>query len=162
MSVMMTLHAFMLTDMQCRFLKRLATPWQREKQQLEIVRRYSPDLLGLAAYEQPLSAHFLGQVDAIAFDVRRSFLVSGSHKLSLSSFYQQGIKLVGASSRVVSADVDAGPIVEQAVQHLSEDANLIEFTESVHQIEQRVFCQALIKLLQHKALLTKKRCIVFT
>ena len=136
---------------------------EREKKQLEIVQRYSPELIGLAAYKNPLSARFLDQTKtATIFDVDRAYLLPENHRDSLSAVYQQGVKLVGASSRMVHAEVDGGQIIEQGTQRLDDAATFAEFKESINLIEQRVFCQALAKLLQHKVLVKKNRCVVFT
>lgn len=134
---------------------------QREKKQLEIVRRYSPEFLGLPENMPPPSAVFLDQINAVAFNVSRSFLLPDYRGVELSSLYQQGVKLLGASARIASADIDRGAIIEQDAQRIDDTANFAQFIESVHQIEQRVFCQALVKLLQHKVLFHKNACMVF-
>jgi len=103
----------------------------------------------------------LKQVSATVFDIHRSFLLPEHHRDSLSEVYQQGVKLVGATSRIASANIDGGQIIEQGTRRLDDAATLSQFTESINLIEQKVFCQALAKLLQHRVFFNQNRCVVF-
>jgi len=132
-----------------------------EKQQLEIVSRYKPDYIGLAHYKNILSANFIKQVNCPIINVHHGFLSSLHNVKSNQMAYENGVKLVGATARFVTPELDQGPIIEQNVRTIQSACCAEEIAQASQMIEQQVFSDALLKVLEHKVIVYKNRTIIF-
>lgn len=132
-----------------------------ERQQLSIVRRYKPDCIGLARYMKVLSANFIDQVDCPIVNIHHSFLPSFVGAKPYRMAYERGVKLIGATSHFVTPELDQGPIIEQDVQRVKAGDSLQNMIKMGRDIEQRVFAQAMLKVLEHKVMVYQNRTIVF-
>ncbi len=136
-------------------------PLDYEARQLEIVHRYKPDVLGLASYANVLSARFVDRVGGPIINIGCSFLPSLAGADPYQIAYNQGLKLIGATARFVTAAVDQGPIIEQDVVRVKTAASVHDMIELGRAIEQKVFTRAMLTVLEHKALVYENRTIVF-
>ena len=132
-----------------------------EKKQLDIIRRYKPDYLGLARYMKVLSANFISQAGCPIINIHHSFLPSFVGAKPYQMAYERGVKLIGATSHFVTAELDQGPIIEQDVQRVTPGASVQDMIKMGRDIEQKVFARALLKVLEHKAIIYKNRTIIF-
>lgn len=132
-----------------------------EKKQLEIVQRYKPDYLGLARYMKVLSANFLSKISCPVVNIHHSFLPSFVGAEPYRMAYERGVKLIGATSHYVTADLDQGPIIEQDVRRVEVAASVQELVKMGRDIEQQVFARGMLKVLEHKTIIYKNRTIVF-
>lgn len=128
--------------------------------QLEIIRRYKPDYLGLAHYDALLSQSLIEQAGCPVITVHNSFLPTVKSKKAYSLAYEQGHKLIGATARLVQSKA-LGPIIEQDMVKLGpglaeKDINLLG-----QSIERKVFVTALRKLVEHKVMVYNAKTIVF-
>lgn len=143
------------------FIKTAKDPLQHETQQLEIIKRYRPDFIGLARYMKVLTADFLNKVGCPVVNIHHSFLPSfvGSKPYDLA--YERGVKLVGATSHFVTPKLDQGPIIEQGVIRVSPGCSVDDMRKMGRDIEKQVFVTALSKVLQHKTITYDNKTIVF-
>lgn len=132
-----------------------------EREQLKIIKRYQPDYLGLARYMKILSANFIEQTGCPIINIHHSFLPSFVGAKPYQMAYDRGVKLIGATSHFVTAELDQGPIIEQDVQRVKPGASVQDMIDMGRDIERRVFAGALSKVLQHKAIIYKNRTIIF-
>jgi formyltetrahydrofolate deformylase len=134
---------------------------QYEKKQFEIIQRYTPDYIGLAGYRKVLSANFVAKISCPVINIKHSFLpsIKGADPFELA--YERGVKLIGATSQYVTAELDHGPIIEQDVRRVSPGASAQDMIKIGHEIEHKVFARALLKALEHKIIIYKNRSIVF-
>ncbi|MFT5573423.1 MAG: formyltetrahydrofolate deformylase [Cryomorphaceae bacterium] len=134
---------------------------QYEKKQLGIIQRYAPDYIGLAGYMKVLSANFITKIGCPVINIKHSFMPSlkGADPFELA--YERGVKLIGATSQYVTAELDHGPIIEQDVRRLSSGTSAQDMLKIGREVEQQVFAQALLKALEHKIIIYKNRSIVF-
>jgi len=132
-----------------------------EKKQLEIIQRYKPDYVGLARYMKVLSADFIDKAGCPIVNIHHSFLPSFVGARPYQMAYERGVKLIGATSHFVTADLDQGPIIEQDVARVLAGASVQDMIKMGRDIEQRVFARAMLKVLEHKAFVYKNRTIVF-
>jgi len=133
-----------------------------EAQQLEIIHRYEPDFIGLARYMKVLSANFIQQAGCPIINIHHSFLPSFVGARPYQMAYERGVKLIGATSHFVTAELDQGPIIEQDVQRVKPGASVQSMIRMGRDIEQSVFVEALLKVLEHKAIVYKNRTIIFS
>lgn len=132
-----------------------------EKRQLEIIDRYRPDYVGLARYMKILSANFIAQAGCPIINIHHSFLPSFVGAKPYQMAYERGVKLMGATSHFVTADLDQGPIIEQDVQRVNSGASVREMIKMGRDVERRVFARAMQKVLEHKTIVYKNRTIIF-
>jgi len=132
-----------------------------ERQQLEIINRYKPDYIGLARYMKVLSANFIEKASCPIINIHHSFLPSFVGAKPYQMAYERGVKLIGATSHFVTAELDQGPIIEQDVQRVAPGASVQDMIKMGRDIEQHVFAQAILKVFEHKAIVYKNRTIIF-
>ena len=132
-----------------------------ERKQLEIVQRYRPDYVGLARYMKVLSANFIQQAGCPIVNIHHSFLPSFVGARPYQMAYDRGVKLIGATSHFVTAELDQGPIIEQDVQRVGAGISVHEMVKMGRDVEQNVFARAILKVLEHKAIVYKNRTIIF-
>ena len=75
--------------------------------------------------------------------------------------YERGVKLIGATSHFVTAELDQGPIIEQDVVRVKPGSSIQDMIRMGGDIEKSVFVSALQKVLQHKTIVYKNRTIIF-
>lgn len=132
-----------------------------EAKQLEIVHRYKPDFIGLARYMKVLSANFIERAACPIINIHHSFLPSFVGAKPYQMAYDRGVKLIGATSHYVTAELDQGPIIEQDVARVNAAASVQDMIKMGRDIEQRVFAGAVLKVLEHKSIVYKNRTIIF-
>lgn len=132
-----------------------------EEKQLEIIHRYQPDYIGLARYMKILSANFIDKAGCPIVNIHHSFLPSFVGAKPYQMAYERGVKLMGATSHFVTADLDQGPIIEQDVQRVNPGSSVQEMIKMGRDIERRVFAAALLKVLEHKTIIYKNRTLIF-
>ena len=136
-------------------------PLEYEEKQLEIINRYTPDCLGQSSDSKPLSANFLQNISCPVIGVHNSFLPMFNTSDSYQLAFNRGVKLIGATSYFVVAELDQGPIIEQGVLRVDSGTSMQGFVKIGQKVEQNVFSHALSKVLQHKVMVFQKRVIVF-
>lgn len=132
-----------------------------EKRQMDIVHRYKPSYIGLARYMKILSANFIDNAGCPIVNIHHSFLPSFVGAKPYQMAYDRGVKLIGATSHFVTADLDQGPIIEQDVARVIAGASVNDMIKMGRDIEQKVFARAMLKVLEHKAIIYKNRTIIF-
>jgi len=132
-----------------------------ERKQLEIIHRYKPDYVGLARYMKILSAKFIRDAGCPIINIHHSFLPSFVGAKPYQMAYDRGVKLIGATSHFVTAELDQGPIIEQDVERVLAGASVADMIKMGRDIEQKVFARAMLKVLEHKAIIYKNRTIIF-
>jgi formyltetrahydrofolate deformylase len=98
---------------------------QQEAQILKCMDDNDVELLVLARYMQILSGNLCNQLIGRAINIHHSFLPGFKGAKPYHQAFERGVKLIGATAHFVTADLDEGPIIEQAVERISH-ANLPE------------------------------------
>ena len=135
-----------------------------EKSHLEIISRYSPDIVGISRVEECFSVQFLKSISCPMLRVKLSPLASMVDDVSTHTnedYYQLGVKLIGATARFESADVGNGVIVAQDTVRLNSSATLADINNACNDVEKSVFCQAISKVASNKVYINNKKTIIF-
>ncbi len=143
------------------FIKTFKDPARHEEQQLEMIRQYQPDVIGLARYMKILSADFIATAKCPIVNIHHSFLPSFIGAKPYELAYQRGVKLIGATSHYVIPALDQGPIIEQGVIRVQPGDSVEHMKRIGREVEKQVFAQALGKVLQHKTITYDNKTIVF-
>jgi formyltetrahydrofolate deformylase len=119
------------------------------------------DLLVLARYMQILSAGFLRELDAPAINIHHSFLPAFVGADPYARAHERGVKLIGATAHYVTADLDAGPIIDQDVTRVSHRDEIDDLVQIGRDVERLVLARAVKAHLDDRVLLDGARTIVF-
>ncbi|HYJ21204.1 MAG TPA: formyltetrahydrofolate deformylase [Solirubrobacterales bacterium] len=119
------------------------------------------DLLVLARYMQVLSAGFLDALGAPAINIHHSFLPAFVGADPYRRAHERGVKLIGATAHYVTADLDAGPIIDQDVTRVSHSDEVADLVRIGRDAERLVLARAVMAHLDDRVLLDGERTIVF-
>jgi formyltetrahydrofolate deformylase len=133
---------------------------EKEAQQLELLRRYKIDLVVLAKYMQIVSADFISQVPQI-INIHHSFLPAFIGANPYHRAFERGVKIIGATAHYATADLDAGPIIEQDVVRVSHRDEVDDLVRKGKDLERVVLARAVRSHLQNRVLVYGNRTVVF-
>jgi len=119
------------------------------------------DLVVLARYMQILSPRFLGCCDRPIINIHHSFLPAFVGGSPYQQAYARGVKIIGATAHYVTAELDAGPIINQDVAHISHKDNVEDMIRIGRDVERRVLAQAVRWHLEDRVLVDGNRTVVF-
>jgi formyltetrahydrofolate deformylase len=137
------------------------TKAQQEAQQLALLQRHHIDLVVLAKYMQILSADFIRQFPKI-INIHHSFLPAFVGANPYHRAYERGVKIIGATAHYVTADLDAGPIIEQDVARISHRDGVADLVRKGKDLERMVLARGVRLHLQNRILVYGNRTVVFT
>jgi formyltetrahydrofolate deformylase len=130
-----------------------------ERQALELLG--DVDLLVLARYMQVLSEDFLNKLGAPAINIHHSFLPAFVGADPYRRAHERGVKLIGATAHYVTAELDAGPIIDQDVTRVSHSDEVADLVRIGRDAERLVLARAVMAHLDDRVLLDGERTIVF-
>ncbi len=119
------------------------------------------DLLVLARYMQILSPEFLTAVGAPAINIHHSFLPAFVGADPYHRAHERGVKLIGATAHYVTAELDAGPIIDQDVTRVSHSDEIADLVRIGRDIERLVLARAVMAHLDDRVLVDGERTVVF-
>jgi formyltetrahydrofolate deformylase len=132
---------------------------EAERQVLELIGEV--ELLVLARYMQILSQQFLEALAAPAINIHHSFLPAFVGADPYRRAHERGVKLIGATAHYVSAELDAGPIIDQDVTRVSHSDEVGDMMRIGRDIERLVLARAVSAHLDDRVLLDGERTVVF-
>lgn len=136
------------------------TKAEQEEKQLELLEQYNIDLVVLAKYMQVLSATFVERFPQV-INIHHSFLPAFAGARPYHRAYERGVKTIGATGHYVTADLDEGPIIEQAVERVSHRDSVADFIRKGKDLERLVLARAVRLHLQRRVLVYGNRTVVF-
>jgi formyltetrahydrofolate deformylase len=119
------------------------------------------DLLVLARYMQILSSGFLDALQGPAINIHHSFLPAFVGADPYRRAHERGVKLIGATAHYVTAELDAGPIIDQDVTRVSHRDEVGDLVRVGRDIERLVLARAVVAHLDDRVLLDGDRTVVF-
>jgi formyltetrahydrofolate deformylase len=134
---------------------------QQEAQILKCMADNDVELLVLARYMQILSDNLCNQLIGRAINIHHSFLPGFKGAKPYHQAFERGVKLIGATAHYVTADLDEGPIIEQAVERISHANMPEELVETGRDIEAVVLNRAVKWYSEDRVMLNGKRTVVF-
>jgi formyltetrahydrofolate deformylase len=136
-----------------------ATREEAEQRALELIG--AVDLLVLARYMQILSPAFLTGVGAPAINIHHSFLPAFIGADPYARAHERGVKLIGATAHYVTAELDAGPIIDQDVVRVGHEDEVPDLVRIGRDVERLVLARAVTAHLEDRVLLDGERTVVF-
>jgi len=138
------------------------TKAEQEAQMLQVMVDTQADFLALARYMQILSDGLCDQLEGRAINIHHSFLPGFKGAKPYHQAYDRGVKLIGATAHYVTANLDEGPIIEQAVERVTHANPPEELVEIGRDTEAVVLSRAVRWHAEHRVLLNGNRTVVFT
>ncbi len=135
---------------------------EMEQREFEILDRYGIDFIVLARYMQVLSEEFIKRYPNRIINIHHSFLPAFVGAKPYHQAYERGVKLIGATSHYVTADLDAGPIIEQDVARISHKDTIEDLVKKGRDLEKIVLSRAVEKHIQRKILTYGNKTVVFS
>jgi formyltetrahydrofolate deformylase len=130
-----------------------------ERRALELIG--DVDLLVLARYMQILSPAFLESLGAPAINIHHSFLPAFVGADPYARAHERGVKLIGATAHYVTAELDAGPIIDQDVVRVGHEDEVTDLVRIGRDVERLVLARAVTAHLADRVLLDGGRTVVF-
>ena len=134
---------------------------EQEAKQLELLKQHRITFCVLARYMQVLSADFITHYPDRIINIHHSFLPAFAGAKPYHAAHQRGVKIIGATSHYVTSDLDAGPIIDQDVTHISHKDTVEELIKKGRDLEKIVLSHAVEKHIERKILAYKNRTVVF-
>jgi formyltetrahydrofolate deformylase len=137
------------------------TKKKAEKTQLDLLKQYNIDFVVLARYMQILSDDFVSHYPNKIINIHHSFLPAFPGAKPYHSAYERGVKIIGATSHYVTAELDAGPIIEQSVVRVTHKDNIDDLVRKGRDLEKVVLSQAIWHHLKRHILVYGNRTLIF-
>jgi formyltetrahydrofolate deformylase len=119
------------------------------------------DLVVLARYMQILSGDFLSRVGCPVINIHHSFLPAFAGADPYRRAHERGVKVIGATAHYVTEELDAGPIIEQDVTHVTHREDVDVLVRIGRDVERTVLARAVNLHLEDRVLVHGNRTVVF-
>jgi formyltetrahydrofolate deformylase len=135
---------------------------EQQQRQLELLQEYQIDLVILAKYMQILGAPIVDQFGSRRIiNIHHSFLPAFVGAQPYHQAYDRGVKIIGATSHYVTSELDAGPIIEQDVAHITHRHGVADLVRKGKDLERMVLARAVRLHLQNRVLVYGNKTVVF-
>lgn len=135
---------------------------QQEEQIKQVVEETGAELVVLARYMQILSDDLTKFLTGRCINIHHSFLPGFKGAKPYHQAYNRGVKMIGATSHYVTADLDEGPIIVQDVEDVSHRLTPTELVATGRDVERRVLAKAVKAHLEDRVFLNGARTVVFS
>jgi formyltetrahydrofolate deformylase len=132
-----------------------------EKQQMLLLQELDADLIVLARYMQVLSDDMCSAYAGRIINIHHSFLPSFKGAGPYSQAYKRGVKLVGATSHYVTADLDEGPIIEQDIVRVTHAQSAEDYVSLGRDVEAQVLARAVHAHANGRVFINGSKTVVF-
>jgi len=134
---------------------------QAEAEQMRIVRETGAELIVLARYMQVLSDEMCREMSGRIINIHHSFLPSFKGANPYKQAFERGVKLIGATSHYVTADLDEGPIIEQDIVRVTHAQSPEDYVSLGRDVESQVLARAVHAHIGRRVFLNRDKTIVF-
>lgn len=134
---------------------------EAEAEQMRIVEETGAELIVLARYMQVLSDRMCAEMSGRIINIHHSFLPSFKGANPYSQALERGVKLIGATSHYVTADLDEGPIIEQDIIRVTHAQSGDDYVSLGRDVETQVLARAIHAHIHGRVFLNGNRTVVF-
>lgn len=134
---------------------------EQEKKEIALLEKYQVDTIVLARYMQIISPQFVAKYPNKIINIHHSFLPAFVGGNPYKQAYERGVKLIGATSHYVTAEIDEGPIIEQDIIRISHKDSVKDLVRKGRDLERLVLARALHHHSEHRILVNENKTIIF-
>ncbi len=137
------------------------TKLQAEQAQLALLQAIQADFVVLARYMQIISENFVSHYPNRIINIHHSFLPAFAGAKPYHRAHGRGVKIIGASSHYVTAELDAGPIIEQDIMRVNHRDSVEDLVRKGKDVEKLVLSRAIRYHLNHQVLVYNNKTVIF-
>lgn len=134
---------------------------EAEAAQMRIIEETDAELIVLARYMQVLSDEMCRKMSGRIINIHHSFLPSFKGANPYKQAYERGVKLIGATSHYVTADLDEGPIIEQDIVRVTHAQSSDDYVSLGRDVESQVLARAVHAHVHRRVFLNGDKTVVF-
>ena len=133
-----------------------------EAAEMDLLRREKVTFIVLARYMQIISDDMIAQYPNHIINIHHSFLPAFVGAKPYHQAWERGVKIIGATSHYVTAELDAGPIIEQDVTRITHKDTPESLVLKGKDLEKIVLSRAVSKHIARKILTYNNKTIIFS
>lgn len=137
------------------------TKEEQEKKEMELLANYKITFIVLARYMQVISERMINAYPNRIINIHHSFLPAFVGAKPYHAAFERGVKIIGATSHYVTTELDAGPIIEQDVVHITHKDTVQDLVNKGKDLEKIVLSRAVQKHIERKVLAYKNKTVIF-
>lgn len=134
---------------------------EAEARIMEVVEETGAELVVLARYMQILSDEMCRKMSGRIINIHHSFLPSFKGANPYKQAFERGVKLIGATSHYVTADLDEGPIIEQDIVRVTHAQSPSDYVSLGRDVEAQVLARAIHAHIHRRVFLNGNKTVVF-
>ncbi|WP_228710842.1 formyltetrahydrofolate deformylase [Saccharobesus litoralis] len=127
----------------------------------DIIKQYEADTVVLARFMQIFPDALCREMAGRVINIHHSFLPSFAGAKPYHQAYERGVKLIGATCHYVTADLDAGPIIEQDTMRISHSDSAEDMVRKGKDCEKNALARGLRYHLEDRVIIHKNKTVVF-
>ena len=133
-----------------------------DRQVAAVLDEHKVDLICLAGYMRLLSPYFVAKFPHRILNIHPSLLPSFPGLESQRQALEYGVKFAGCTVHFVDENLDAGPIIVQAVIPVKDDDTEASLSERILKEEHRIYSEAVRMVLEGKYKIASRRVLRMT
>lgn len=133
-----------------------------ETEEMELLKKEKVTFIVLARYMQIISDDMIKAYPNHIINIHHSFLPAFVGAKPYHQAWERGVKIIGATSHYVTAELDAGPIIEQDVTRITHKDTPESLVLKGKDLEKIVLSRAVTKHIQRKILTYHNKTIIFS
>ena len=130
-----------------------------DRQVVAVLQEYKVDLICLAGYMRLLSPYFVAAFPQKILNIHPSLLPSFPGLESQKQALEHGVKFAGCTVHFVDENLDAGPIIQQAVVPVLDSDDEQTLAQRILQEEHRIYSEAVKLILEGKWRIAGRRVL---
>lgn len=134
---------------------------QQEQKEIALLKENKVNFIVMARYMQILTSNLINAYPNKIINIHHSFLPAFPGAKPYHSAYERGVKIIGATSHYATENLDAGPIIEQDVAHVTHKDNVDDLVRKGQDLEKVVLSRAIYEHVQRNVLVYKNKTVIF-
>jgi len=134
---------------------------EQEAAQITLLKEARIDTVVLARYMQIISPAMIAAYPQQILNIHHSFLPAFVGAKPYHQAHARGVKIIGATSHYVTADLDEGPIIHQDVMRVSHEDTVQDLVRLGRDLEKTVLAKALWWHVRDRVLVYRNKTVVF-
>ncbi len=139
-----------------------ATKEVAEAKQLELMEEHGINFIVLARYMQIVTDKIINNYPNKIINIHHSFLPAFAGAKPYHAAFERGVKIIGATSHYVTAELDAGPIIEQDVATVSHSHTIKDLMDKGRDLEKIVLARAVRLHVLRKTMVYNNKTVIFS
>lgn len=133
-----------------------------EKAEMDLLKENNITFIVLARYMQIISDEMIAEYPHHIINIHHSFLPAFIGAKPYHQAWERGVKIIGATSHYVTAELDAGPIIDQDVARITHKDTPESLVLKGKDLEKIVLSRAVTKHIERKILTYHNKTIIFS